>query len=127
MSTVYDTGVLIAADRNDRTVWADHRARLELGLVPTTTAPAVAQASRSPKQAQLRRFLRGCNVVPFASDQAHDVGSLLAAARTDDIVDAHVIITATQHGPVVITSDARDLEALAIHIRPRLTIQPLSD
>ncbi|MEA2501904.1 MAG: hypothetical protein QOD01_2015, partial [Actinomycetota bacterium] len=47
MSVVYDAGVLVAADRNDRTVWADHRARLELGTVPLTTAPVVAQVSRS--------------------------------------------------------------------------------
>ncbi len=125
MSVVYDTGVLIAADRNDRAVWADHRARLEFGLVPTTTAPAVAQASRSPRQAQLRRFLRGCNIVPFASDDANAVGALLTAAGTDDVVDAHVIVAAAQHGPVVITSDPRDLEALAAHTRPRLAIQPL--
>jgi len=36
MNVVYDAGVLIAADRNDREVWADHRARLELGVVPLT-------------------------------------------------------------------------------------------
>ena len=42
MTTFYDTGVLIAADRNDRQVWADHRARLEAGVVPVTTAPVVA-------------------------------------------------------------------------------------
>jgi hypothetical protein len=38
MSVVYDSGPLIAAERNDREVWADHRARLELGVVPRTTA-----------------------------------------------------------------------------------------
>jgi hypothetical protein len=43
---VYDAGVLVAAERNDRQAWADHRARPELGVVPTTTAPAVAQVSR---------------------------------------------------------------------------------
>jgi hypothetical protein len=54
VSVVYDTGLLIAAERNDRHVWADHRARLELGIVPRTTAPVIAQVSRSPRQAQLR-------------------------------------------------------------------------
>lgn len=57
MSVVYDAGVLVAADRGDRDVWADHRVRLELGTAPVTTAPVVAQVSRSPRQAQLRRFL----------------------------------------------------------------------
>src|SRR5262245_46239786 len=61
-SVVYDTGVLIAADRSDRRVWAEHRLRLEAGTLPVVPAPVVAQASRSPTQAQLRRFLRGCEV-----------------------------------------------------------------
>ena len=56
---VYDTGVLIAADRSERHIWAEHRARLEAGVIPLVPAPVVAQASRSPKQAQLRRLLRG--------------------------------------------------------------------
>jgi hypothetical protein len=42
---------------------ADHRARLELGIVPVTTAPVVAQVSHSAQQLQLRQFLRGCDVV----------------------------------------------------------------
>ncbi len=123
MTTVYDTGVLIAADRNDRRVWADHRARLEAGLVPVATAPVIAQASRSPRQAQLRRFLRGCDVAGFEPGQAHAVGTLLAKSGTSDVVDAHVVVTAAQFGAVVITSDPTDLEALAVHTRPRITIR----
>ena len=123
MTTVYDAGVLIAADRNDRQAWADHRARLEAGLVPVTTAPVVAQVSRSPRQAQLRRFLRGCDVVAFESAQAHVVGALLAKSATTDIVDAHVAVTAARSGAVVITSDPDDLRTLAAHVRPRITIR----
>ena len=51
---VYDTAVLVAADRNERRSWAEHKARLELGFVPLVPAPVVAQVSRSPQQAQLR-------------------------------------------------------------------------
>ena len=98
MTIVYDTGVLIAADRNDRHIWADHRARLEAGVVPVTTAPVVAQASRSARQVQLRRFLRGCNIVAFEATQAHVVGSLLAKSATSDLVDAHVAVTAFGRG-----------------------------
>ena len=29
---VYDAGALIAAERNDRRFWAEHRVRLELGI-----------------------------------------------------------------------------------------------
>ncbi|HKU38526.1 MAG TPA: hypothetical protein VJR89_10275, partial [Polyangiales bacterium] len=60
---VYDTGVLIAADRNQRRTWAAHKVRLESGVVPLVPAPVVAQASRSPEQVQMRRLLRGCEIV----------------------------------------------------------------
>ncbi|MFN0025608.1 MAG: PIN domain-containing protein [Acidimicrobiales bacterium] len=126
MTTVYDTGVLIGADRDDRQIWADHRARLEAGVVPATTAPVVAQASRTPRQVQLRRFLRGCNIIAFEAAHAHAVGSLLAKSATSDIVDAHVAVTASLTGAVVITSDPDDLSALAAHVRPRITIRTIS-
>jgi hypothetical protein len=60
---VYDAGPLIAAERNDRRFWAEHRLRLEAGIVPCVPSPILAQVSRSPKQVQLRRLLRGCEVV----------------------------------------------------------------
>jgi hypothetical protein len=113
VSVVYDAGLLIAAERNNRNVWADHRARLELGDVPTTTAPVVAQVSRSPRQAQLRRLLRGCDVAAFAQEQAHEVGGLLARAGTSDVVDAHVVLTAASSGSIVLTSDLEEIERLS--------------
>jgi predicted nucleic acid-binding protein len=123
VSTVYDAGVLIAADRNDRHIWADHRARLEAGLVPVTTAPVVAQASRSPRQVQLRRFLRGCDIIAFDAAEAHGVGALLAKSATADVVDAHLALTAARQAAVVITSDSDDLRNLATHVRPKITIR----
>ena len=125
MTIVYDGGVLIAADRGDRRVWADHRVRLEAGLVPLTTAPVVAQVSRSPRQVPLRRFLRGCEIAGFTSDQGHGVGALLAKSRTSDVVDAHVAFTAAGAGSSVLTSDPADLTALASHLRPRIVVHSL--
>lgn len=113
MSVVYDAGVLVAADRNDRDVWADHRVRLEVGVVPLTTAPVVAQVSRAPRQAQLRRFLSGCSVVPFLADDAHAVGALLGGSGTSDVVDAHVVLTAASASASVLTSDPEDLRRLS--------------
>lgn len=113
MSAVYDAGLLIAAERNDRVVWADHRARLELGVVPRTTAPVVAQVSRSPRQVQLRRLLRGCVIVDFAPRHAHQVGQLLVRTRTTDVVDAHVVLTAARQQATVFTSDDKDLQQLS--------------
>jgi hypothetical protein len=123
MSAVYDAGLLIAADRNDRDVWADHRARLELGVVPRTTAPVVAQVSRSPRQVQLRRLLRGCHIVGFAPEQAHEVGELLGRSGTTDVVDAHVVLTASKMGATVYTSDAEDIERLSNRLPQTIVIR----
>ena len=123
MSVIYDAGVLIAAERNHRDIWADHRARLELGLVPRTTAPVVAQDSRSPRQAQLRRLLRGCDIVPFSPEESHDVGALLAKAGTSDVIDAHVVLTAARRSASVLTSEPDDLLHLAGHLLAPVRVQ----
>ena len=113
MSTVvYDAAVLVAADRNERRAWAEHKARLELGVVPLVPAPVVAQVSRSPQQAQLRRFLTGCVVVPLAESDAHEAGRLLGIARTADVVDAVVVTTALRQRATILTSDPGDMERL---------------
>jgi hypothetical protein len=104
MNVAYDAGVLVAADRDDREVWADHRIRLELGIVPKTTAPIVAQVSRSARQVQLRRFLRGCEIEAFSPHQAHEVGALIGTAGTSDVVDAHLMIVASKTASTVHTS-----------------------
>ena len=122
MSVVYDAGALIAAERSDREMWADHRVRLELGLVPVTTAPVVAQVSRSGRQAQLRRFLRGCEVVGFDSDDAHDVGALAGRTKVADVVDVHVVVTAHRRSFGVVTSDVGDLQPIADVLRPRVRL-----
>jgi predicted nucleic acid-binding protein len=122
VNVVYDAGVLIGAERNDRGVWAEHRARLELGIVPVTTAPVVAQVSRSARQAQLRRFLRGCDVVPFVAAQAHVVGELLAATTTADVVDAHVVVVAGARGAAVLSCDRGDIAPLAARLSPPVRV-----
>jgi predicted nucleic acid-binding protein len=112
VTVVYDAGALIAADRSNRRVWAEHRARLELGVPPLTTAPVVAQVSRSGRQAQLRRFLRGCEVVPFTAGEAHDIGALAAKSSSSDVVDVHVVAVASRHGFGIVTSDEGDLRPI---------------
>ena len=125
MTVVYDAGVFVAADRSDRRVWAEHRVRLEMGMLPLTTAPVVAQVSRSHRQVQLRRFLRGCEVAGFGADQAHEVGTLLALAGTADVVDAHVAIVAEATSSMVLTSDRADLRHLANHLTRPPEVRPV--
>jgi len=42
---VYDAGVLVAADRNVRTAWAEHKVRLEAGVVPGGAGPRLSPRS----------------------------------------------------------------------------------
>src|SRR6185295_1438181 len=104
-AVVYDAAILVAADRNERRAWAEHKARLELGVIPVVPAPVVAQVSRSPQQAQLRRFLAGCVVVPLAEAEAHEAGRLLGMTKTSDVVDAIVVTTAIRQRAMILTSD----------------------
>lgn len=111
-AVVYDAAVLVAADRNDRRTWAEHRARLELGVIPSVPAPVVAQVSRSPQQAQLRRLLSGCDIVPLGESEAHEAGRLLGKARTADVVDAVVVTIAVRQEAMILTSDPDDIKRL---------------
>ena len=111
-AVVYDAAVLVAADRNERRAWAEHKARLEFGLIPLVPAPVLAQVSRSPQQAQLRRFLTGCAVVPLGESEAHEAGRLLGLTRTADVVDAVVVTTALRQKAIILTSDPDDIKRL---------------
>ncbi len=113
MSTVvYDAGVFVAADKNDRRAWAEHKVRLELGIIPSVPSPVLAQVSRSPQQAQLRRFLTGCAVTPLVESEAHEAGRLLGKARTADVVDAVVVTVALRQNAMILTSDPDDIRRL---------------
>jgi predicted nucleic acid-binding protein len=111
-AVVYDAAVLVAADRSERRVWAEHKVRLQLGVVPLVPAPVVVQVSRSPLQAQLRRFLTGCVVVPLCETEAHEAGRLLGLTKTADVVDAVVVTTALRQKATILTSDPDDIERL---------------
>jgi hypothetical protein len=121
-AVVYDAGVLIAADRGERRVWADHRVRLEAGHVPIVPAPVVAQVSRVPHQVQLRRLLRGCEVVAFTETDAHEAGTLLGKSRTTDVVDACVATLAVRRQADIVSGDASDIVRLlaAAHAKIRV-------
>ncbi len=119
---VYDAGALVAAERNDRRLWADHRVRLEAGVVPLVPAPVVAQVSRSPRQVQLRRLLRGCEVLALDETTAHAVGQLLGRSGTADVVDATVVTVAIAEQAEIVTADRNDISRLASVAGARLVI-----
>jgi predicted nucleic acid-binding protein len=124
----YDTEVLIAAERNDRAVWAIHRRLLEQGISPSVPTTVLAQAWRGGPQALLSRFLTGCEVVSFTEDQARACGRVLAKNTSSDIVDASVVIVARERGDVVMTSDPDALSSLSSSLgRPRVEVRSINN
>ncbi len=124
----YDAGVLIAAERNDRFVWALHRRLLDQGNSPTVPSTVLAQGWRGGPQAPLSRLLAGCEVRPFTEVQAREVGRWLAVSSTSDIVDASVVIAARDRGEIVLTGDPGDLGALSQALgRPLVEIRSIND
>jgi predicted nucleic acid-binding protein len=115
-----DAGGLIALDRNDRRIIALIVRADELGARVTVPATALAQAIRTPaKQARLSRLIRqpATAVVALDGPDATQVGALLAASRTTDIADAHVVICARRHAEPIVTSDPDDLRRLDPSVR----------
>lgn len=111
----FDAGGLVALDRNDRRVLVLLARAEELGAKVTVPATALAQAMRAPaKQARLSRLIRQPTTRFESLDgpDATQVGLLLAASRTSDITDAHVVICARRHGEPIVTSDPKDIARL---------------
>jgi len=109
----YDTGALVAAERNDRQLWALHRRALERGHRPTVPAGVLAQAWRGEPQAGLSRLLKGCRVEELDEVLARAAGEACGRAGTADVVDAAVVVGAAARRDLVVSSDRRDLDRLA--------------
>ncbi|WP_203433091.1 hypothetical protein [Jiangella asiatica] len=113
MGITYDTGALVAAEANRVDIWALHRDALRHEIRPVVPAAVLAQAWRGGPQHQLSRLLRGCKIEPMTEQLAREAGAACAAARTSDVVDATVVISALSRGDLVVTSDPGDLAGLA--------------
>lgn len=110
-----DAGGLIAVDRNDRMITVLLARARERRARVTIPASALAQAIRRPeRQVRLARLVRQptTDVVALDRVDATNVGRLLAASGTADIVDAHVVVCAHRARQRVATSDPEDLRRL---------------
>lgn len=111
----FDAGGLIAVDRDDRRVIVLLARAAQTSAPITVPATALAQAIRQPEwQARLARLVRQptTTVVPLDRVDASNVGRLLAASGTTDIVDAHVVVCGRRGGQRVVTTDPGDLRIL---------------
>jgi hypothetical protein len=103
----YDTGALIAGDRNDRRMWALHIGFIAEEVVPTVPAPVVAEAWRGgSRQASLARMLTGCAIEEMTVGLARRVGELAGRADHNDVVDVAVFEGAARRDDnVILTSN----------------------
>ena len=120
----YDTGALVAAERNDRAMWALHAGFLAEEVVPTVPAPVLAEAWRGGgRQASLSRLLAPCGTEPMNEDQARRVGVLAGKAAHDDIVDVTVVEGAARRRDAIVTSNDTHIRAIAEAAGARLHIE----
>ena len=122
MGLTYDTGALIAADRDDRLMWSLHRAAMVRGLPPTVPAGVLAEAWHGGPQHRLSRLLKGCKVEEMDETQARQVGWLIARSGLNDIVDVAVVEGAIRRSDAVVTSNRSHIEQVADVVRTRLEI-----
>jgi malonyl CoA-acyl carrier protein transacylase len=119
-----DAGGLMALDRNDRRVVVLLARAREVGARVTVPATALVQAIRYPeRQVRVARLIRQptTDVVALDRVDATNIGRLLAATATSDIVDVHVVICARRSQQQVVTSDPEDLRLLD----PKVQLIPL--
>jgi hypothetical protein len=118
----YDTGALIAAERDNRLMWALHRAALARGVKVTVPAGALGEAWRGGPQARLSMLLKGCVVEALTEPQAREVGVLIGRSGVADTVDAAVAEGALRRRDAVVTSNRSDIERLMASVAPPMPI-----
>ena len=122
----YDTGALVAADRNDRRMWALHAGFLAEEVSPTVPAPVLAEAWRGgSRQASLARFLALCTLEPMTENQAKSVGVLAGKAGHDDVVDVAVVEGAIRRSDAIVTSNHANISKMTDAVRAKITIEPI--
>lgn len=110
---LYDAGVLIAIDNDDRRMWARHSLALDDGRDIHVPSVVVSQTWRdSRRQVRLGKFLAGCRVLPVGLETAKTAGILCGKAGTSDVVDATVVTMAASLGAIIWTSDPDNIRVL---------------
>lgn len=114
MTLILDAGAFVAVERGERDLVALVKHEVLAGRVPCTHGGIVGQIWRggTGRQARLAEFLRGVRVKPLDEALGHRAGLLLRASRRSDVVDAALVLLATD-GDMLLTSDPDDLAPLA--------------
>ena len=126
MSLVLDAGALVAVERAHRDTIALIKHELLAGRTPLTHGGVVGQVWRggSGRQANLARLLPALDIAGLDETLGRRAGILLGRARMSDVVDAALVLLATD-GDVVLTSDLNALEPLATAAGLHVDIVPV--
>ena len=120
----YDTGALVAAERNSRQIWALHAGYLAEEVIPTVPAAVLAEAWRGgSRQASLSRLLRMCDTEPMSEELGRNVGVLAGKSGHDDVVDVSVVEGAVRRGDAVVTSNMTHIRKVADAAGVRLRLE----
>ena len=107
---VFDTGALVALERDDRAMWTRLREAVKADIPIAVPLAALAQAWRGgARQARIARAVADLDPASF-DDLALAAGELCGKAGTGDVIDASVATVAAQPQVThVYTSDPDDL------------------
>ena len=121
---VFDTGALLALERDDRTMWLRLREAFKTDIPVVVPVGALSQAWRGgPRQARLARSVSDLEPASF-DDVALAAGELCGKAGTADVVDASVALVAARSDVThLYTSDPEDLRRL-LHAAGRKRRKP---
>lgn len=114
MALVLDSGAFVAIEKGEGNLAARIKRERLAGRVPVTHGGVVAQVWRggSGRQAGLARAVDLVEVVALDRDLGKAAGRLLALTGGRDVVDAAVVMIASDDDQIL-TSDPEDLLALA--------------
>lgn len=112
-SLVFDAGVFVAVERDDRALIARLRVAQRHGMELRSNAIIVAQVWRDPqgRQARLAPLLRSVDVRPVDDEVGRTAGVLIGQAGTQDPIDATLVLVA-HPGDRILTSDPQDIQCL---------------
>jgi hypothetical protein len=116
---VLDAGPLVQFERGDQFVRAMVRAAVRKNHRLVIPSGVLAQVWRDgTRQARLASLLArpGAHVEPLDERMAKAAGALCGRARTSDVVDASVVLTARLYKAVVVTGEPADLRRLDPHV-----------
>jgi hypothetical protein len=122
VTLVLDSGALIALERNERSMWARLKAAEIAREPPLTHGGVLGQVWRGgPRQARLARALQGVDIRPLDRTLGLAAGELLAVTSSSDVIDAAVVLLATD-GDDIVTLDRSDFEGLVRAAGPHVEL-----